>query len=147
MLKPQSLKELYQAMACLSKHTTREKFSLNCPVFEKYIHSLFLHWSPDITHIQKQGVSVLVNTKIIMKKHYLSTLNVANANFIESFSAQRNVPLHCGHLYSAIVCDSRKRHSSFQGSGVEMTFRNLFETGSNEALPQPAVKIVLAKCD
>lgn len=76
-----------------------------------------------------------------MKKHYLSTLKVANARFIEFFSAQ-NVPLHCSHLYSAVVCESRNSHSSSQGSGAEMTFRKHFETVSNEALPQPAVKML-----
>jgi len=50
------------ATAWISKRTTREEFLLNCPIFEKYIPCPSLQWSPDITHIQKQAVSMLFKT-------------------------------------------------------------------------------------
>lgn len=91
--------------AWMSKHTTREEFLLSCPIFEKYIHCPFLQWSPDITHTQKQAVSMLFKMQIIIQKnHSLSPLDLVNANFLTFFPAERNVPLWTTYYCILVTC-------------------------------------------
>lgn len=137
------------AKACMSKCTRRDEFLLNWPVFEKHIHLTVLFRAVQmllIYNIKPFECFLRFRLKNHLVNFGYGEWQISYPPTPFFFCTNRSTLINCillyfNYLYAATVCKSRNRYSCFQGSGVEMTFRNHFDTVSNEFVPQSSVKM------